>query len=281
MFLTLSLFVFIFGTIVGSFLNVVALRYNTGLSFARGRSQCFSCGKGLSWRELIPVLSYIVLGGKCKKCKSKISVQYLLVELVTGALFLATFIHVGANTFFAGSSVSVSAFTFVSLATIIYYFFIWSILIVISVYDFRHKIIPDSLVFLFAGITLIASLVGFFYFHSNTLLDILAGPILALPFWFLWAVSRGRWIGLGDAKLALGIGFMLGFVGGVSAVVLAFWIGAGVSIGFIVGQRLLSLSSKNLTMKSEISFGPFLILGTVITFFFSFDVMGLSAIFGF
>ena len=272
MFLTLSIFVFLFGTIVGSFLNVVALRYNTGLSFARGRSQCFSCGKGLSWRELIPVWSYIVLRGKCSKCASKISVQYLLVELATGALFLATFIHVvlGASTF-----------TFVHLATIIYYFFIWSILIVISVYDFRHKIIPDSLVFLFAGITLIASLVGFFYFHSNTLLDILAGPILALPFWFLWAVSRGRWIGLGDAKLALGIGFMLGFVGGVSAVVLAFWIGAVVSIVLIGAQRVLSLSSKNLTMKSEIPFGPFLILGTIIIFFFSFDVMGLSAIFGF
>ncbi len=269
MFLTLYIFIFLFGIIVGSFLNVVALRYNTGMSFSRGRSQCFSCGKGLSWRELIPVLSYIVLGGKCSKCASKISVQYPLVELVTGALFLATFIHLGA-----------SASILQSLGALFYYFFIWSILIVISIYDFRHKIIPDGLVFLFGFATLSASLVAFFYGHSNTLLDILAGPILALPFWFLWAVSRGRWIGLGDAKLALGIGFMLGFVGGVSAVVLAFWIGAGVSIGFIVGQRLLSLSSKNLTMKSEIPFGPFLILGTIIIFFFGFDVMGLSASFG-
>ena len=275
MFLTLSLFVFIFGTIVGSFLNVVALRYNTGLSFARGRSQCFSCGKGLSWRELIPVWSYIVLRGKCSKCASKISVQYLLVELATGALFLATFIHVVLGA-------SASAFTFVHLATIIYYFFIWSILIVISVYDFRHKIIPDALVFLFCFATFVASLISFFYFHNNTILDIFAGPILAmLPFGLLWLVSGGRWIGLGDAKLALGIGFMLGFVGGVSAVVLAFWIGAVVSIVLIGAQRVLSLSSKNLTMKSEIPFGPFLILGTIIIFFFSFDVMGLSAIFGF
>lgn len=272
MFLTLSLFVFIFGTIVGSFLNVVALRYNTGLSFARGRSQCFSCGKGLSWRELIPVWSYIVLCGKCSKCKSKISVQYLLVELATGALFLATFIHV---------YVGASTFTFVHLMTVIYYFFIWSILIVISIYDFRHKIIPDALVFLFCFATFVASLISFFYFHNNTILDIFAGPILAmLPFGLLWLVSGGRWIGLGDAKLALGIGFMLGFVYGVSAIVMAFWIGAVVSIVLIGAQRVLSLSHKNLTMKSEISFGPFLILGTIITFFFSFDVMGLSAIIG-
>lgn len=251
-------FVFILGTIVGSFLNVVALRYNTGLPIARGRSQCFSCGKTLHWYELVPVFSFIFLGGKCGACKSKISLQYPLVELVTGLLFLATFLHVGLN------------------PLIFYYFFIISVLIVISIYDFKHKIIPDSLSFIFGAVTLVFSLFSFFYLHNNALLDVLAGPILALPFAILWLVSGGRWIGLGDAKLTVGIGFMLGLVRGISALVLAVWIGAVVSIGVIVLQRVLSLSSKNLTMKSEIPFGPFLIVGTLLVFFFGWDIMHIS-----
>ncbi len=255
--------ILVFGTIVGSFLNVVVLRYGTGMSIARGRSQCFSCGKMLHWYELVPVASFIFLWGRCSVCKSKISWQYPLVEMFTGLLFLATFIHVGISVYLP------------------YYWFVMSLLVAISVYDFKHKIIPDGMAFLFGFVTLIASLFTFFYTGENTVFDILAGPVLALPFALLWLVSRGRWIGLGDAKLVIGIGFMLGLAKGVSAVVLAFWIGAGISVAIIIIQKSrLLLSSKNLTMKSEIPFGPFLILGTLIVFFFGLDVMGISAILG-
>ena len=82
----LVVFYFIFGTIVGSYLNVVVLRYYLKSSL-KGRSFCFSCGKKLNWYELVPVLSYIALKGHCKGCKSKISPQYLVVELLTGVLF--------------------------------------------------------------------------------------------------------------------------------------------------------------------------------------------------
>ncbi len=263
MFFIISFFIFIFGTIVGSFLNVVALRHNTGLPIARGRSQCFSCGKMLHWYELFPVFSFIFLGGKCSACKSKISWQYPLVELVTGLLFLVTFLQVGLSPF------------------IFYYFFVISILIVISIYDFKHKIIPDSWSFIFGVVTLAFSLFSFFYLRNNDLLDVLAGPILALPFALLWLVSGGRWIGLGDAKLAVGIGFMLGLARGISALVLAFWIGAGVSLLLIISQRVLSLSSKNLTMKSEIPFGPFLIVGTLLAFFYGWDIMHISTFLAF
>lgn len=258
MFFLTSFFIFILGTIVGSFLNVVALRHNTGLPIARGRSQCFSCSKTLHWYELIPVFSFIFLGGKCSACKSKISLQYPLVELVTGLLFLATFLHVGLS------------------PLIFYYFFVISILIVISIYDFKHKIIPDSWSFIFGAVTLAFSLFSFFYLHNNSLLDVLAGPILALPFALLWLVSGGRWIGLGDAKIVVGVGFMLGFVRGISALVLAFWIGAIVGLTLIILGRVLSLSSKNLTMKSEIPFGPFIIIGTLLVFFFGWDIIHIS-----
>lgn len=254
MFFLIPFFVFVLGTIVGSFLNVVALRYNTGMPVARGRSQCFSCGKTLHWYELIPVLSFVMLGGKCSACKSKISFQYPVVELVTGLLFLFTFLKIGFS------------------LSLFYYFFVISVLIVIGIYDLKHKIIPDSLSFIFGAVTLVFSLISFFYLHNNALLDVLAGPILALPFALLWLVSGGRWIGLGDAKLTLGIGFMLGFIKGISALVFAVWVGAAVGVTIIVLQRVLSLSSKNLTMKSEIPFGPFLIIGTLLVFFLGWNV---------
>src|SRR3989344_4234135 len=90
-------FFFVFGAIIGSFLNVIILRYNTGLSQKNsigfsGRSHCFSCGKNIKWYDLVPVLSFLFLKGRCRHCKSKISIQYPLVEFITGILFLATFL---------------------------------------------------------------------------------------------------------------------------------------------------------------------------------------------
>ena len=121
--------IFIFGTIIGSFLNVFVLRYNTGVSFVTGRSRCFSCSKDLHWYELIPLFSFLMLRGKCLKCKSKISYQYPLVEGLTGIIFVAVFLVIG-------------------LAPILpLYLIVASLLIAMSVYDFQHKIIPDGMVY--------------------------------------------------------------------------------------------------------------------------------------
>ncbi len=263
--------IFIFGTIIGSFLNVVILRYNTGESAIAGKSVCFSCAKALSWYEMFPILSFVALKGKCGSCKSKISWQYPLVEFFTGFLFLFTYLKT-------------NDFSFQGLPLeIFYYFVIFSILIVITVYDLRHKIIPDLLSYSFAFISLIwfifalpTSDVGKAkIFQTPYIFDLLAGPILALPFFLMWLLSRGRWMGLGDAKLALGIGWFLGLVSGVSAVILGFWIGAIVSVFLLLLQKL-NLIGKRLTIKSEIPFAPFLILGLLIIFFFGFDVMSLG-----
>ena len=127
--------IFIFGTIIGSFLNAVILRMNTGESIVKGRSRCFSCGKKLSWQELIPVFNFIAQRGKCRGCGSKISIQYPVVEFITGIIFLLTFLKL-QNTDYL-------------ILTTGYHFIIFSLLIVISVYDFRHQIIPNKLVYLF------------------------------------------------------------------------------------------------------------------------------------
>ncbi len=273
----LGSFVFVFGTIIGSFLNVVALRYNTGLSLG-GRSKCFSCGRTLEWYELVPVLSFLALRGKCVDCGSKISFQYPAVELLTGFLFLAVFLK----------------FQFLDIGfplvfSLAYYFTIMSLLIVIVVYDMKHKIIPDGIVYAFVILSL-----GKLLFDAGItdllrfprVLDLLAGPLLYLPFFLLWLLSRGTWMGLGDAKLALGIGWMMGLSLGISSITLGFWVGAFFSILVVLLQRFQSVAQwflkfvppfavANLGMKSEIPFAPFLILGMLLVFFFQIDVLGL------
>ena len=240
---------FILGTIFGSFANVVILRYHTGRSFMTGRSHCFSCGKTLEWYELIPLFSYLFLGGKCLSCGSKISAQYPIVEGITGILFAAVFLQLGF-----------SAVLPLFLATVF-------LLVVITVYDLQHMIIPDSMVYLFDAIAFVILWMRF----GSTLLsaggyDLLAGPILFAFFAFFWLVSKGQWMGLGDAKLALGVGWLLGLSGGIFAIMISFWIGATWSLLVLAFQRL-HLAGSKLSMKSEIPFAPFIILATAIQFF--------------
>jgi leader peptidase (prepilin peptidase)/N-methyltransferase len=157
---------------------------------------------------------------------------------------------------------------------------IFSILIVIFVYDLYHKIIPDALSYSFAVLALIYTIIFSAIgdgFSQNLLLDILAGPLFFFPFWALWFLSKGNWIGLGDGKLAIGIGWFLGLFYGLSAIVLAFWIGAVIGILILLIDKL-NKGKQNITMKYEVPFAPFLIIGILIEFFFKLDVMGISFI---
>jgi prepilin signal peptidase PulO-like enzyme (type II secretory pathway) len=286
MILTISLFIFIFGTLIGSFLNVVALRYNTGMTLG-GRSGCFSCGKTLHWYELVPVVSFFLQRGRCTACKASISWQYPIIEALTGFTFLLVFWRelgmsivsipatsgaagiipfgiFGTNSIFGVQSM----FLFISL---FFYWIIFSLLIVILVYDLRHKIIPDGLVYTFCGLALVHLFVNFFIGQevSVFLWALLAGPLLFLPFFLLWLISRGRWIGLGDGKLALGVGWLFGLSLGASAIAYAFWVGA------VVGIVLLVFRTRKYSMKSEIPFAPFIILGVFLVYYFRVDVVSL------
>ena len=263
----LYLFVFVFGAIVGSFLNVVALRYNTSITIL-GRSFCFSCSRQLTWRDLFPIVSFLVLRGKCRSCKVKISWQYPAVELLTGIVFSLAFWKLGGVAMFAFSDTAVKLF----LGELLFTWVVFALLIVIVAYDVKHKIIPDMLAYMFAALGF--ARLGFDYaFFPGAIppnaWDFLAGPILAAPLALLWLVSRGRWIGLGDAKLTLGIGWFLGLSAGLDALLLGFWIGA------VFGILLLALSTlgqssffrrKKITLKTEIPFAPFLILGLFLAF---------------
>lgn len=249
----IAFFIFILGLIVGSFLNVVIYRFNTGATLG-GRSMCFSCGKTLCWYELIPVISYIAQRGKCSACKSRISLQYPLVELLTGSLFFGAF------------SIARDG------VELIYLFVVFSLLVVIAVYDIRHKIIPDMFAYTFAGLTLVYTLCVLVIGESDIVTvgkEIISGPLYAMPFAALWLFSKGKWMGLGDAKLTLGIGWFLGFGKTYLALCAAFWIGALVGVFLIIVGRITRLShgGEKVIMKSEIPFSPFLIIGLLVVTF--------------
>ena len=254
--LTLS---FIFGIICGSFLNVVALRFNTGVGL-KGRSKCMSCGKSLTWKELVPIFSFMMQGGVCKKCKSKISWQYPLVEIISGIIFFLIFLK------FPPVSLLEGTITLIQMISA-------CLLMVIAVYDIKHKIIPNNLVYIFSILSLaILFTGGISWWHIPSYGALLAGPLLALPFALLWLISRGIWMGLGDAKLALGIGWLLGIEGGINAMILSFWIAAALSLIWMF------CFYKKFKARVEVPFGPYMILGLYLVLLFGIKIMDISII---
>ncbi len=275
MILYIALSLFVLGTIIGSFLNVVILRFNSGKTLG-GRSGCFSCGKTLAYYELLPIVSYAVLRGKCSVCRTQISKQYPLVELSTGVMFVGLF-------YFYLPTFSVSSFSTFLFPLFITYG-IWCVLVVIFVYDLKHKIIPDFFSFLFTFLALVHVYITAPY---ELLSHIGAGAILFLFFFGLWFVSKGTWMGFGDAKLGFGIGAYLGVAQGISAAIVGFWSGAIVAVLTLVLQNVIyKMGTKGLrtnlhtvTMKSEIPFAPFLIFGILIALLFSLDLFHLQLFF--
>ncbi len=253
---------FLLGIIIGSFLNVVILRYGTHKNFG-GRSACMSCQNQLKWHELVPLFSYLFLKGRCSSCKTKISAQYFWVELATGLIYGSLFLKF-ADIFYGNTLIF--AFTYA------FYVTVFSLLMVITVYDIKHKIIPDALavtlgIMAFVGLFLFSG--HLFYPHIPSIGEFLSGFLISIPFALLWLLSGGRLIGLGDAKLAVGLGWLLGISRMLSGTVVAFWAGA------IIGVALLIFSKKH-GMKSEIPFAPFLILGSFIAFLLELHIFSFN-----
>ncbi|MEX2341227.1 MAG: prepilin peptidase [Candidatus Paceibacterota bacterium] len=214
--------VVVFGLIIGSFLNVVIYRFHTGRSL-NDRSHCLSCGKSLHWYELFPVLSYLVLRGRCSKCSSFIPYRYALVEMLTAGAFVLAYLK-------AGDLVELGL-----LLTIL------SFLIIGLVYDLYHMIIPDEVSYTAAALA--AMLVGWESYLAGDwrlALDAAIGSAIVFTiFAALWYFSKGRGFGFGDAKLAVSLGALVGLYGISSFIILSFWIGAAVSLTIIAFQYII------------------------------------------
>ena len=262
-YLVYSFIIFILGLIVGSFLNVVIYRLENGEKIINDRSRCLRCKHTLAWYDLIPVLSLVFLKGKCRYCNNKISWQYPLVEIGTGILFI-----MALNFQFSISNFQ-SIFNFQFLTAILYLLFIISSLIVIFVYDLKHYIIPDKVIY-----PAIAIAIGFNLFNniqypiSNILsaFNFLIPAILAGGFFYaIIVITKGKGMGGGDVKLAFLMGLILGWPVIIFSVFLAFILGS------IVGIYLILTGKKK--MKSMVPFGPFLIFGTFAGLFWGKEIV--------
>jgi leader peptidase (prepilin peptidase)/N-methyltransferase len=239
--------VFLLGASIGSFINAWSFRALVSHRSLLSPSACNACSRRLAWYELFPLASFLVLRGKCRSCSVSLSLQYPLVELLTGIVFVLIWYHFSVHDF---SSLA----THYSLLTTHWLF--WSIIIALSIYDFRTTIIPDHL-------TLAAGALAFALHPEN----LFAGLLLAAPLAAFWLFSRGRWMGLGDAKLQLGLGFLLGTSIGFAGMLFGFWLGA------LAGLALMIMGRAG--MKTEVPFGPFLALGAFLAWVLQFDMIGL------
>lgn len=242
--------VFIFGAILGSFLNVVLLRKNTGESFIYGDSRCFSCGEKLKPYEMVPIFSFIILRRKCGHCGSKISWQYPIIELITGLLSLAIAVRYTPYAVSGSYGLWLMAYGF--------FFSAFCVLLLIALYDFKHKIIDTHFLYIFGSFSIVAAITRHYF-----LADLLSSFLIASFFYLLWYFSKGIWMGRGDSSLALCLSLFLGYPLNLAMLVLSFWIGG------VVGIILLLTGGGRFSIKSEIPFGPFLAVSVFIVWNFS------------
>jgi len=238
-------FAFILGLFVGSFLNVVVLRIEKGEGgILKGRSHCLFCGKTLKWFELIPLFSFAIQKGKCRYCRKPISWQYPLVELLTGLLFAAILSRFGLSW------------------QLLFLLPLCAILIVLFVFDLRFQTIPDLVVYLGVVWAFFYSIIQAVIQRSFSffIFGLISAFALALFFAALSYGSKEKWMGKGDAKLALLTGLILGYPFSIFAILLSFIFGAFVSL-------VLVLLGKK-TLKSQIAFGPFLVSAIFVIIFY-------------
>ena len=238
-------FVFIFGLAVGSFLNCVIYRLEIGGSFLKGRSYCPHCKHVLAWKDLIPIFSFLILKGKCRYCKKKISLQYPLVELFTGILFAFT-------------TYNLQPTTLQQTLILCCQLFVFSCLVIIFIFDLKHYLIPDKIIYPAITIAFLNQILTSNIEHLTS--NVILGILPSLFFLAIILISHETWMGLGDFKLSILMGLILGWPKILVSLFFAFFSGA------VVGLILILLKRK--TMKSQIPFAPFLVSGTFFAMFF-------------
>jgi len=237
----MALIFLIYGLLIGSFLNVCVYRIPSGISIVKPPSSCGSCGHKLNFfKDMLPVVNYIVNKGRCRYCGSPYSAQYPLIELLNGVLYALLYLKHG-----------------LTINTVLYCLTV-SLLIVIALIDLRHKIIPDGLIAAGATIGII------FIVTDNMLLNRLSGALIGLLLFLSIALITNA-MGGGDIKLMAVLGLMFG-VGGILFISLFSFV-----TGAIISLILLTLKIKG--RKDEIPFGPFISLSALIYIFYGIEII--------
>ena len=241
-----SFLIFLLGVCLGSFANVCIYRLPKDKQIISGRSLCPKCKKKINWYDNLPLISFIILNRRCRNCKKTISSRYFIVELITGITFFIIYLN------------------FDNLYTIIFLSILALILIMIFFIDLENFIIPDNLNFAIMGLAIIKN----FFPNFNTSLvhdinqSLIGGIIGYLTIWliiFLYkAIKKIDGMGLGDAKLMAGIGLLFGW----QSIPLVLFISSILGLVFVIP----ALIKKQKNMRSEIPFGPFIIISALIYF---------------
>ncbi len=225
------------GAAIGSFLNVVILRTHQEKSWLSGRSACPHCGHVLRWYDLIPIGSFVLLGGRCRYCRHSLAQQYVIVETLTAAAFVIAYIYGG-----------VSWLTVISWVTL-------SAMILLAVYDARWSLLPDAFSLIFSAAAILVS-----WALGRTWQDVVLGGLIGAVFFGLqYILSRRQWVGSGDILLGLGLGLLLGWRLLLLALFLAYLSGAVVAGVMMVARKVKS--------SSTIAFGPYLLAGGGVSWF--------------
>lgn len=246
----LVLFSFIAGSLIGSFLAALTYRLPRSESIADGRSRCPKCKSQILWYDNIPAISYLLLQGRCRKCKKPISKRYPLIELATAVLFTIAVLRM---------PLVLEQYNWLTPLGVMVYPFIFliiSLLIAVFVIDLEHQIIPDEIVLVMC-VAILGVLIGQDYQHLYT--HLLSGLVVANLLLLIHLLTLGRGMGLGDVKLALAIGMLLGFPLTVA------WLMGSFMLGGAVG--LILLLSKKAELKDKVAFGPFLVVACIIILF--------------
>ncbi|PLR85034.1 prepilin peptidase [Bacillus canaveralius] len=239
----MQLYVFTLGILLGSFFNVVGLRVPLNKSIVKPRSHCPYCGQTLSWFELIPVISYLLQGGKCRSCRAPVSPLYPFVELVTGLLFVSAPLLTGwtAELFVAWSLISLVVIVFIT--------------------DIKYMIIPDKVLLVFAVIFLLERV----FLPLDPWWDSFLGAAVGFGLLLLITVVSKGGMGFGDVKLFA----VLGFATGTKVVLLAFFLAT--LFGAVFG--LIGMMAGKLEKEKPIPFGPFIGLGALTAYLFGEELL--------
>ncbi len=274
-----SLILFIFGASVGSFMGVISDRYREDLSIwskkiIGGRSHCDSCRRQLRWFELMPVLSFIFQRGKCNSCGKRLGWHYPAIEIASGLIFVSVPLVIKTYYLLPATYYILSAL----------WISVFSVLLIISIIDYRLRLIPDEANSILAILGLLitafqpfnetsGSFLGYygilFGFHSDRWLNhFLAAALAGIFFAILILVTKGRGMGGGDMKLVAAMGLIFGWPDIILVTILSFVIGSVFGIGAII--------LKKEKLKSKISFGPFIAFSGFLVFFFVYQIASFS-----
>lgn len=232
---------FFLGTLLGSFVGVIAERAYTGQSWRKGRSKCNSCCEYLSARDLIPVFSWLMHRGRCRTCGSRVPVLYVVYELLLGVAFAAAY---------AAFGLSLSLLLFIAALLLLAF---------ITIYDLRHTIVPQiaSTAFIILSLAFAWVWSGSMSLFLHTLLYAVG---ISLFFLLMYLFSRGRAMGLGDTPMAFGLSMLAG-PAALPGFFFSFWIGG------VIGILILVFRKGGPKMGIEVPFVPFMAIGFMLALF--------------